>query len=98
MTFKQFKEYLKIKLMGRYYDPEIPLWSKRSAVHWVSTGFKYRHLTEEERVGWILHCMDSDDAAIRNGIVQVLKHEYPQYQKVMESPDKYRILVNFPLE
>jgi hypothetical protein len=48
---------------------------------------------ESDRVKFILNCMISSDNTTRNVIYSVIRDHYPQYNKVLENPNKYRILL-----
>jgi hypothetical protein len=49
--------------------------------------------TDANRIQAILDFMTSSDPTTRIVIYDVVRDHYPQYKKVLENPDRYRILL-----
>lgn len=75
-----------------YIDAD-DIWGRGTAHQWISSGFRYRANTEQDKIEWILYCMNCDDSVMRYAIHIVVKEEFPQYKKVLDEPDRYRILI-----
>lgn len=48
--------------------------------------------TEQQRMLYILGALNSPYPEIKETIVKVIKKSFPQYQKIVDNPEKYLIL------
>jgi len=46
-----------------------------------------------DKIRFVIWCMNDTDWAVEQEVYKVIKGEFPQYRKVLECPEKYKVLL-----